>query len=66
MMRIQLIHTWSGPANRHRTMLVQTRRGTLFVWVHAFERPWRFAKTGILCVGLGLISFNLYTARAFQ
>ncbi len=64
---ISFIHTWSG-ARRHRTLLVQQARAewTLFVWVHPFERPWRFRETGICCVGLGFLSFNFYSEAFYQ
>jgi hypothetical protein len=65
MMRCSLIYTYSG-SRRHRTLLVSSKRCTVFAWAHRFERPWRCFEPGILCIGAGLLSVNIYSATAFK
>jgi hypothetical protein len=65
MMRLSLIKTWSGN-HRHRTLLVQFgQRMTATLWLHHFERPWQYKDEGVLCGGLGFLSFNIFSPKAF-
>ena len=64
---IQIIETHSGRTLRpHKTLLAHVRGYSLFIWVHAPERPWQFIGDGVACVGFGVVSINFYTPEAFE
>jgi len=64
-MRLSVIRTGSG-SRRHPTLLARSARWTAFAWAHRLERPWWFRDTGILCFGIGFLSFNIFSSQATQ